>query len=260
MICGPGASNNRAARLDGALHGRQHRQSGGKRRSGESEALAFADSTEARTFPGWRWLTPSLVWAQWTAVDSRINFKRTAHDHPGPRRMPFPRPPQRRAPRHHALCRKQPARHPALMPATELLAVNDLGLRKPLDVLPYVKTMGDFILTCEDTSAANRYMDYLSDTRDSAHEAAYQHAIRYVRSQPSEGQIWWVTRQAQSPSPLGRTDLPRPGRSGLLDCGDFGPLKGHVPPPQGSGGEWQPCYRNLERSCGRFRHIQERAL
>ena len=166
-----------------------------------AEALAFADSTEARTFPGWRWLTPSLVWAQWTAVDSRINFKGQPTTIQAQGECHFQ---GRRKDVHRVTMlysENNPLDIPHWMPATELLAVNDLGLRKPLDVLPYVKTQGDFILTCEDTSAANRYMDYLSDTRDSAHEAAYQQAIRYVRSQPSEGQLWWVTRQANPQAP-----------------------------------------------------------
>jgi hypothetical protein len=142
-----------------------------------------------------------LVWAQWTAVDSRINFKGQPTTIQAQGECHFQ---GRRKDVHRVTMRyseNNPLDIPHWMPATELLAVNDLGLRKPLDVLPYVKTQGDFILTCEDTSAANRYMDHLSDTRDSAHEAAYQQAIRYVRSQPSEGQLWWVTRQANPQAP-----------------------------------------------------------
>ncbi len=166
-----------------------------------SEALAFADSTEARTFPGWRWLTPALVWAQWTAVDSRINFKGQPTTIQAQGECHFQ---GRRKDIHRVTMRyaeNNPLDVPHWMASTDLLAVNDLGLRKPLEVLPYVKTMGDFILTCEDTAAANRYMHYLTDSRDSADEAAYQLAIRYVRSQPSEGQIWWVSRQPNPQAP-----------------------------------------------------------
>ncbi|MGA1778416.1 MAG: hypothetical protein ACO39W_06505, partial [Schleiferiaceae bacterium] len=90
-------------------------------------------------------------------------------------------------------------RIPHWVPSNDFVAPNDLKLKKPLAVLPYIKTMGEFILTCEDTLAANRYLAYIPDVRDSAQEAHYQAAIRYLRSQPSEGQLWWVSRQ---PNPL----------------------------------------------------------
>ena len=166
-----------------------------------SDRLGFADSTEARAFPGWRWLTSGLRWAQWTAVDSRVSYQ----GHPiaiqaqgecvveGRRRQ-----------LHRITLRYQetaPLQIPHWVASTELIASNDLGLNKPLAVLPYVKTVGEFILTCEDTLATNRYLSYIPDVRDSAQEAQYQAAIRYVRSQPSEGQLWWVTRQANPQAP-----------------------------------------------------------
>jgi hypothetical protein len=166
-----------------------------------SENLGFADSTEARTFPGWRWLTPNLVWAQWTAVDSRVNFKGQPTTIQAQGECHFQ---GRRKEIHRVTMRyaeNNPLDIPHWMGSADLLAVNDLGLRKPLEVLPYVKTMGDFILTCEDTAAANRYMHYLPDTRDSVDETSYQLAIKFLRSQPSEGQIWWVSRQPNPQAP-----------------------------------------------------------
>jgi hypothetical protein len=166
-----------------------------------SELLGFADSVEARAFPGWRWLTPRLQWAQWTALDSRVSY----------RGHPFAIQAQgeclvegRRNQLHRITLRFQETanlRIPHWVPSKDFVAPNDLKLKKPLAVLPYIKTMGEFILTCEDTLAANRYLAYIPDVRDSAQEAHYQAAIRYLRSQPSEGQLWWVSRQPNPQAP-----------------------------------------------------------
>ena len=166
-----------------------------------SELLGFADSVEARAFPGWRWLTPRLQWAQWTALDSRVSY----------RGHPFAIQAQgeclvegRRNQLHRITLRFQETanlRIPHWVPSNDFVAPNDLKLKKPLAVLPYIKTMGEFILTCEDTLAANRYLAYIPDVRDSAQEAHYQAAIRYLRRQPSEGQLWWVSRQPNPQAP-----------------------------------------------------------
>lgn len=166
-----------------------------------SGILEFVDSIEARAFPGWRWLTPGLHWAQWTAVDSRVSYQ----GHPIAIQAQGECIVEGRGGQlHRVTLRFQETanlRIPHWVPSSDFVAPNDLKLKNPLAVLPYIKTMGAFILTSEDTLAANRYLAYIPDVRDSAQEAHYQAAIRYVRSQPSEGQLWWVARQADAQAP-----------------------------------------------------------
>jgi len=166
-----------------------------------SESLAFADSTEARAFPGWRWMTPALAWAQWSAVNSHLNFQ----GHPfavqaqGECTFYGRRKALHRVTMH--LLEGESLQIPHWRTSGDVTIGNDLGLRKPLTLLPFAKTIGPYVLSCEDTAAVNRSIVYLQDMRDSAAEAHYQMAIRYVRSQPSEGQLWWVAKQSNPAAP-----------------------------------------------------------
>ena len=169
-----------------------------------SETLAFSDSTEARAFPGWRWMRERLLWSQWIAVDGRVNYQ--GH--------PFAVQAQgmssfrgRRSKDEHRISmwfsESAGLTIPYWRPSGELVAENSLHLKKALPVLSFVKTQGPYILSAEaaDTAAINRYAGYISDQRDSSEEADYQMAIRWLRSQPSEGHMWWLSRGGNPAAP-----------------------------------------------------------
>ena len=166
-----------------------------------SEKLAFADSTSARVFPGWRWLTPSLEWTQWTAVDGRMEFNGRSFAIQAQGVCKF----KGRDALGSLLSMRYAPNHGLKIThwtSTQgLEAHNELGLNKPLSVHTYFKTVGDYLVACRDTFQANQSLAYLSDSRNMEEEKAYGHSVQYLRSQPHEAQIWWVCRQDNPDAP-----------------------------------------------------------
>jgi hypothetical protein len=144
------------------------------------------------SFPGWRWMVPSLNWAAWMQNNSEILYQDALFTSKaigelcfsGRWGKPF------KALTYFTQDKRIQTSNWVASDQFQITSINEKNL---LPLFSYSKSVGDFLVSVDDTISFNKYASFLKAIRSKNQEEYYQNAINWLRTQPAEANCWWVS-------------------------------------------------------------------
>ena len=144
------------------------------------------------SFPGWRWMVPSLNWGAWMQNNSELIYQDVIYTSKaigelcfsGRWGKPF------KAITYVTQDKRIEISNWVKSDQFQITSINEKNL---LPLFSYSKSVGDFLVSVDDTISFNKYASFLKTIRSKNQEEYYQNAIHWLRTQPAEANFWWVS-------------------------------------------------------------------
>ena len=149
-------------------------------------------NSKSISFPGWRWMVPSLNWGAWMQNNSEISYQDAIYTSKaigelcfsGRWGKPF------KAITYVTQDKRIETSNWVKSDQFQITSINEKNL---LPLFSYSKSIGDFLVSVDDTTSFNKYASFLKAIRSKDQELYYQNAIHWLRTQPAEANCWWVS-------------------------------------------------------------------
>lgn len=159
-------------------------------------SIDFMHLSETIPFPGWKWMVPELNWGAWISAKNKLTFKDQSFISVASGELCFKGRGNRtwKASVYYSDNINLTIQHWENSNGLEIKNLNSIDnpLKKP-PTYSFIKRFGPFLISVADSNMFNRYGSYLGIIRSEKEEKEFQGAMKWIKSQPAEANIWWVT-------------------------------------------------------------------
>ena len=144
------------------------------------------------SFPGWRWMVPSLNWGAWMQNNSEILYQDGIYTSKAIGELCF-RGRWGKPFKALTYVTQDKRIETSNWVKSDQFQITSINEKNMLPLFSYSKSVGDFLVSVDDTISFNKYASFLKAIRSKNQEEYYQNAIHWLRTQPAEANCWWVS-------------------------------------------------------------------
>ena len=159
--------------------------------------LRSMKNSNAISFPGWRWMVPSLNWGAWVQNNSKISYHDVVFNSKAIGELCFSGRWGKNLKAVAYVTQNKRIEAPNWVESNkfQITSSNEKNL---LPLYSFSKNIGDFLISVNDTSSFDKYASSLEDIRSKSQEEQYQKAIHWLRTQPAEANCWWISNSTNA--------------------------------------------------------------